>query len=508
MPEQRLASILWRGKYLILISLAVAVGAAIAITKTSKKVYQATAVLQVNSVSSANSSSVNPADVQNASQSLATTYSKLITDPGFLAQIQPRIAGGRYTVGQLENKLSASAVEKTTLLDLNAQGPSPENARQLALQVANAFVRTVKRQSQTQTQQLQAELQARVAQLTRQIEHLARSTNPNSPSVQEQLATLRGARDSLISQQQQLLALGLLAGGSVQLTAPPHASSTPVRPRPVLNLIAGILLGLLIGVGLAYLRARLDRGLHSSDEAEELLGLPILASIPTRRRFTADDPVLGEAYDVLRTNLTFISVDQPLQVVTFSSFHPREGKTSTVEGLAYAAVRGGMNVLVVDGDVRTRTLSGRFGQEDASGLTSIVVGVTSPADAVVEIAPGLSLLAAGPTPPNPPSLLGSTQMAELIRELRGDFSLILVDSPPVSHLADAAILAAVSDGVVVVARVGTTRRADLPAAIAKLRHGPTPVVGAVVLEPRTLDQTYYPARSKGIPTVRDTAETR
>src|SRR5919201_1475586 len=127
------------------------------------------------------------------------------------------------------------------------------------------------------------------------------------------------------------------------------------------------MLGLLVGSGLAWLRARLDRGLHSSEEAEQLLEAPVLASIPLRRRYSSSDAVLGEAYDILRANLAFLALDRPLHVLTFSSFNPGEGKTSTAEGVAYAAVRGGLNVLLVDGDVRTRTLSERLGYADAPG---------------------------------------------------------------------------------------------------------------------------------------------
>jgi Mrp family chromosome partitioning ATPase len=99
-------------------------------------------------------------------------------------------------------------------------------------------------------------------------------------------------------------------------------------------------------------------------------------------------------------------------------------------------------------------------------------------------------------------------MRDVVEELRGRFSLVLIDSPPVAHLADASILASVSDGVIVVARVGTTARSDLVAAGANLRHSPTPIVGSVVLERRTIDETYYPAMAKGsVPEVIETVET-
>jgi capsular exopolysaccharide synthesis family protein len=161
-------------------------------------------------------------------------------------------------------------------------------------------------------------------------------------------------------------------------------------------------------------------------------------------------------------------------------------------------------VLLIDADVRTRALSQRLDQDESVGLTTVIVDLASASDAILELAPNLHFLPSGPTPPNPPSLLSSGRMSELMSDLRTQYQLIIIDSPPVKNLADASILASVSDGVVVVARVGVTNRTDLPSAAVNLRHSPTPMVGAVVLEPREIDDTYYPAMSKGRP-VPDTA---
>jgi receptor protein-tyrosine kinase len=251
------------------------------------------------------------------------------------------------------------------------------------------------------------------------------------------------------------------------------------------------MLGLVLGIFLAWLRERLDRGLHNVEEVEALVEAPVLAAIPLRKKYSPDDPAVNEAHDILRANLAFIGLDQSLQVITFTSYNPSEGKTSTVEGLAYAAIQSGMDVLVIDGDARKPSLSTRFGARALPGLTSVVVGASSLESSVIEVEPGLSLLPAGPIPPNPPSLLSSGRMRELVAELRERYPLILIDSPPVAHLADGAIVASVSDGVIMVARVGITNRNDLPQAAANLRHSPTPIVGVVLLRPQAIDGNYY-----------------
>lgn len=484
--------------------MAAAIGLAVLATTRADKVYEATAVLQVTSVSSSAAADADPLRAQEASKGLAAQFATLLDDRSFLEQIRPQVLGGSVSAEGLQSRTNATAVEETGLITLNAEGESPEAARELGSAVADAFLASVRDTASGRSASQQEALQERIGELSTQIEELARRDDADDPGVAEQLTTLRTARAALTTQLATEVANGIQQGGSVFLAAPPTASATPIRPRPLLNLVAGGMLGLLLGFGLAFARVALDRGLHSSREAEQLIGAPLLASIPVRRRFSSEDAVLGEAYDVLRANLAFLSLDRPLEVITFSSFNPREGKTSSVEGLAYALVRGGANVVVVDGDVRTRTLSDRLGYVDSPGLTTAVVGMGELDDLLIELAPQLTLLPAGAVPPNPPSLLSSGRMREVVQELREQFSIVLIDSPPVANLADPAILASLSDGIVLVARVGVTQRTDLATAVENLRHLPTPIVGGVVLEPRDVDRTYYPAASKGT-AVADTA---
>jgi capsular exopolysaccharide synthesis family protein len=499
LQDQRLTTILWRGKWLILAAVVVSAALAVLITKRADKVYQAQATFNVSS-----SQSTGPVDLGSAlsfSVGLAATYAKLLEDRGFLSEIKSKIGDGTLTAGELKRKLNAAEIPDTTLIRMTADGPSPESARTLASQVANAFLAYVDRNASARSEQQQQRLQEQINELNQRIERTQRGNG-----AQEELNALRSARRELTAQLAQLAAGGAREVGTVALAAAPTASSIAVSPRPLFNLVAGILLGLVIGTGAAFLRTRLDRGLHSADEAEELLSAPVLASIPIRRRFSSEDAVLGEAYDVLRANLAFLALDQPLQVLTFTSYNPGEGKSSTVEGLAYAAVRGGMSVLLIDGDVRTRALSTRLECADAPGLTSVVVGMSTIEAATIELSPGLSVLPAGPTPPNPPSLLSSARLREVVNQLRDHYNLIVIDSPPVAHLADASILAAASDGVIVVARVGVTARADLPSTVSNLRHSPTPLLGIVVLEQREIDNAYYPAVSRGRDPVTETAD--
>ena len=484
------ASILWRGKYLIVVALLLGIISAALATRIAAKVYESSGLIQV--AAQVPSTGGEVLGVQQASQDLASTYATLVTSRSFLARIQGQIEHGRLSVSYLADNVQANTAtqntQSTNLIKLVGHGPSAEEARLLTQQVAEAFVRTISQDTSLRAKQQQQELQGRVDDLTRTINRLS-----SRKGSEEEILALKATRAALTNQLAGTIAEAVGRKGAVTVVAPAIASNVPIKPRPLLNEVLGAALGLLIGVGAAWLRSVLDRELHSSEEVESLVGLPVLASIPLRRSSGADDLVTREAYDVLRTNLTFLSVEAPLAVLTVTSSASGEGKSATVEGLGLAARRRDLNVLLIDGDLRTGHLSTLLGAGSRPGLVNAIVAGANLNSTIVELRPGLSLLPAGPAPPNPPSVLSSPKMAKLVEELRQRFDLILIDSPPVGNLADAALLAALSDASVLVARAGQTARASLVAAAAALSRPRAPIVGVVVFERRSLDPVYYPA---------------
>ncbi|MDX6696631.1 MAG: tyrosine-protein kinase [Solirubrobacteraceae bacterium] len=491
MDDQRIGTILWRGKWIILVALVVGIGLSVLATKLADKVYEATAIFQV-SAPSAQQGNVSAQD----NQGLAKNYATVLTSRSFLQRIRPRVLRGRLTAADLESRLNAQTIQDTGLVELKAEGKTPAEAERLATQVSQAFLTTLQRDALQESTAQQAEIQRIIADYANRIDQLSSGPDANTPAVQEQIQSLKAARNALTRQSATLIANGVARGASATLTARPSASSSPVRPRPLLNAIAGALLGLLVGVGLVWLRERLSPALHSSEDAGEMLQVPVFASIPLKRKPMPGDPVLSEAYEVLRANLVFRARDDGLKVITFASYNPAVGKTSAVEGFAYAAVRGGANVLIVDGDLRVGALSNRLGHTDGPGLNGVVSGEASPDEALVSLAPGLSLLPARTPASNPPSLLYSEDMRNLVAHLRSRFDMIVIDSPPIEHLADALILASLSDGVVLVARTGVTKPEQLRSAALSLEQTDTPVIGLVVYEPRQIDRTYYPAMAQ------------
>jgi capsular exopolysaccharide synthesis family protein len=223
------------------------------------------------------------------------------------------------------------------------------------------------------------------------------------------------------------------------------------------------MLGVLAGLLAAALIEALDRTVKSATQADELFAAPLLALVPRHRSpqlalATDDRGPFGEPYRSLRTSLRFLDPDRPLDTLLVTSPTPGDGKTTTAANLAIALALSGEHVVVVDADLRRATLADSLGLERAVGLTSLVLG-TAPLNEVLQSwGPNLDVLASGPLPPNPSEILGSRLFHNVLRELSDIADMVIIDVPPVLPVADAVALAAHVDGVLLVARYGSTLR--------------------------------------------------
>lgn len=490
--KQRIGPILWREKYVIVAAVVVMIALAFVYTATTSKVYQASAILQVN-VATNQPGSV---DTTNANQGLAQNYATLLVSPGLLDTIRSKVEGGHLSAATLQSRLTATALPTSALVQLTANGPSPNAARNLAQQVVDGFLGQLQTSAATRTAQLQNQGEQSIRTLSAKIAQL--QTQPVTPATTQEIASLKTQLTALNNQTEALVASGLAQGTSVTLAAPPVAATDPISPRRSLNLIAGLLLGLVLGVGLAWLRHQLRPAIRSSEEAHNLTDLPVLASIPLKPKVQADDPTIAEAYRILSTQLSFAMRHEDLRLVTVVGYNPQVGKTSVVMGLADAYARGDRKVLLVDGDMRAAALSSRLGQRQRPGLVDLLQGAIPLETALVKLRSGVTLLPARPSKINAASLLSGGAMSSLTAELRERFDLVLFDSPPIAGLADGLILASHSDLVVLVARTGLTTPTDLTLAATSLTQAYTPIGGLVVFEEVTI-APYYPIQPDGKP---------
>lgn len=271
--------------------------------------------------------------------------------------------------------------------------------------------------------------------------------------------------------------------------------TSPSSPNWKLNLALGALAGLLIGVGYAVVRDRMDRRIRSAEQVEKATGLAAVGSLPLEAALSTHLEVLpvadargrgkfvalGEAFRGLRTNLQYMSVDNPPEAIVVTSPLPGDGKSFTAANLALTIAASGRRVVLVDGDLRRPMIASLFNLPNDAGLSDVLAGRVVVADVLQPANPvyPLEVLAAGPVPPNPSEILGSERMRQLIAELSED-ALVIIDSPPVLPVTDAAVLSTRSDGALLVVSTGKTTYDQLDASLELLDKARAKTLGIVL----------------------------
>jgi capsular exopolysaccharide synthesis family protein len=299
--------------------------------------------------------------------------------------------------------------------------------------------------------------------------------------------------------------------GNVRVIDTAKEPRSPIKPRRFQNLLLALIVGLTLGGGLAFFTESLDRSIKNPEEAEALLGIPVIGLIPsigdldgkfkgTRNEielissrlvthFVPRSPV-AEAYRTVRTNLSFSRPDNPPRTILVTSAVPQEGKTTTTANLAITLAQMGGKTLIVDSDLRRPAIRKVFNLESKEGLTDYLIGKGG-LDALIRTTdiPNLYILPAGQIPPNPSEVLGSQRMKELVAELSRRFEMVFFDSPPVVAVTDAAVLSRNTDGVVLVVQSGATDREAVARAKTLLGNVQANLLGLVLNNIR-IESTY------------------
>jgi capsular exopolysaccharide synthesis family protein len=244
--------------------------------------------------------------------------------------------------------------------------------------------------------------------------------------------------------------------------------------NPVETILLGVLFGALLGGGLALVREQSDRKLRRTDQVTAAFDAPVLTTVPRSRAlkrhkpFADLPPQIAEAFRMLQMNLRFAR-DEPVRSVLVTSARTGEGKTTIAWNLAAAAASGGLSVALVEADLRRPSLADRYDLEQAPGLAEALQGEVSISAAMQTILPiqgsaspvghpcALHVIVAGQAAPNPSALMQSSVMVRILNVLRKDHDIVVIDTPPLPHVADAISLLRHVDGVLVTASVNSTR---------------------------------------------------
>jgi len=276
----------------------------------------------------------------------------------------------------------------------------------------------------------------------------------------------------------------------------------PLEPKPKQNTILGFLLGLLIGVGGAFLLEYMDTSIKSSKEIEELTGLTVLAAIPLVKDKdrpqlpTIEEPhsQITEAYRILRTNIAFAATAKPMKSLLITSTLPQEGKTTTCLNLGITMAQQGHKTVLLDCDFRRPMLHryfAKFVKDKRHGLSDVLVEKLKLKDAVVKsTTANLHFINSGTIPSNPAELLGSPKMGEVVEKLKEEFGFTIIDAPPALGVADARVLGRICDGIIVVVMARKTHRDAVLEVKEELERSGGNIVG-FVLNGVDITRHYY-----------------
>jgi len=459
-----------------LLGLAVSLGLAL----LAPNQYSATAQILVQSSDASTAVGTAPGQV---TPTVVQTDVQLVTS----APVQQRVS---KQLGE-QPSVTAAEVAQTNVISITAISSTPALAARIANAYARAFVSYQQGVALDALDTAEAQLRTQIQSLDRQILTLQRRSGTKA-----QLAALQN-EEAVEKQQLAQMQVNGATGttGGVSFVTPAQPPLSPSSPKPAQEGLLGLVAGLILGLAVAFLLDNFDDALASKEVAEELCGAPVLAMVPMipswKRReqslvVSISQPLspAAEAYRSLRTSLQFIRQERELRTLLVTSPAAAEGKTSTIANLGAMFARAGERVLLVSCDLRRPRLGQFFGLDEKIGFTSVLRGEQSLAPAVQPVSgfETLWLLAAGRIPSNPAELLSGHQARELFEAVRAGFDLVLIDSPPVLPVTDAAVLSKYADGALIVVAAGQTKRMELQRAAEKLGQVNVAVVGVVLNE--------------------------
>lgn len=444
--------------------------------------------------------SASEADYQSllASQRLADTYKELVTT----SPMKDRVA---TVLGQdtLDSEITTSVVTSSQLIEITVTDPSAEQAALVANTMASELQGYISEQAAKRSETTRSNIDNQTTVLENRLEDIdqaiAELDGEEGSTAERQVTDLLNERshvnESLLQLQSDTLNIDtqlMAASATIEIVEPAAEPESPISPQPMRSMLLGAFVGALLGAGVVALLEFLDNTVKPEVNVQGLADAPVLATISQlpkinpggQQVYSITQPQSGaaEAMRLLRTNLEFAAASEPVEALTITSAGPGEGKSTTVANLGVVMAQAGMNVAILDADLRKPTQHRVFGVENTRGLTTLL---THPDETWQTVSrkvalKGLYLIPSGPIPPNPSDLLSSQRFVELVAQIREEVDIVIVDSPPLLSASDALITSRQTDGVMIVAHSGKTRIDALRHAAHSVHQGGMRLVGVVL----------------------------
>jgi capsular exopolysaccharide synthesis family protein len=435
--------------------------AAYGFSQHQTKKYTATASLVFNNNQQAQQ--VAGLAIANSNNQIAQQNTNLkLVQLGDMAEKTATQLGQGLTKEGVSKDLSVSAQGESNVVDVSATATSPT----LAADIANAYTKQFVSEQQNSNH-------AYYASALRLVEKQLKALTPKQK--------LSPSGIALAGRAQSLGVLAELHNGNVETAQAATIPTSPSSPKVTRNTVLGAVLGLLLGLGIAFLLERLDRRIREPGDLEKLYGLPLLGVVPESSALSRLGGGKGapgaplpsgesEAFHLIRAHMRYFNVDRELRTLMVASAAPGDGKTTIARHLAAASARVGTRVLLLEADLRRPTIARQLGIVAGRGLSDVLIGsipLTGAIHTIELVAPttdrpdghSFDVLVAGASPPpNPGELIESKAMESLLAQAKAMYDLVVIDTPPLTAVSDAFPLLKKVDGVVIVGRVGRNRR--------------------------------------------------
>jgi succinoglycan biosynthesis transport protein ExoP len=489
----QLLGVVRRRALLILLCVVIVAGATYAFSMHEAKKYVATASLVFNdNTLSQNLAGLQPVTSSQTQQAQENTEVKLI-ELGGTATRTAQLLGHGISPEEVSANLAVTAVTESNFVDVSVTSTSPV----LAASIANAYTHVfVKEQNRSNRQSYRVALA---------VVHKELAALPPHQRYSVQGIALQEHAESLAALAEQ--------PGAVQVAQTATVPTVPSSPKTSRNTALGAVLGLLLGLGIAFLLEQLDRRMREPRDLEAAYGLPLLGVVPESSALSAAAKNAGgvalpasesEAFQLIRAHLRYFNFDRELRTLLIASAATDDGKTTVARHLAAAAARVGSRVLLVESDMRRPALAQQLGISSGPGIADVLIGSVSLQEAIqsVDLQPPIAgespqhafdMLVAGTLPPNPGELIESHAMQSLLEQVQSTYDLVVIDTPPLSGVSDAFPLLSKVNGVIIVGRVGHTRRDVAERLRATLAETHAPLLGVVAngVKARTLASDAY-----------------
>jgi len=498
-------ALLWHWAWLLALATALSGILAFVISRQLTPVYQAATSVLVNEAPATKATDYSSV---LTSERLTQTYSQLLVKQPVLQGVIDRL-GLDMTASELARSVTVQPVRDTQLIEVRVEDTNPERAALIADALVAEFAEQIQQFQTSRYAASKQSLETQLADLDAQIQQTINQLSALSSGEADQAE--RDRLEALQAQYRQTYAYLLQSYESVRLAEANSLSSvvqaepafppeTPIRPRVFSNTLIAALVGLMVAIGLILLVEALDDTLRTPEDVSRTTGLPVLGliaryEVPEAGPITISQPrtSVAEAFRSLRTNIQFASVDKPVRRLLITSPSPSDGKSNVAINLGAVTAQGERRVVIVDADLRRPRLHKLVHLTNRRGLSDLFVQPELVLDGSLQKTevPNLLALPSGSLPPNPSELLGSEKMQEILKQLSEQSDVIIIDSPPVLAVTDAAVLSLNVDGVLLVVKPGVTKLAACKQAVEQLRRVGANLLGVVLNEVELKRSSYY-----------------